>query len=460
MQQRLIPRDFYEIFIRPRSDDPDSRRREYILNVLLSGLAAVATAGIFSVVVQLLYRDTTTYTQSVIAVPLFGAIVYTLLWLSRKGYSHSIATLLLCCVFALATYSLVAWSFFLPMTQLLYVFSIVLSGVLFRARAAILTALLASIIFASVASAQTAGIITADIRWLGSSLDIIDAVGCIFIFIVIGLVTWLANSEIDRALDRARTSEASLEDERNNLEIKVQERTQELEEEHLTRVMELQRFAELGKLSASLLHDIANPLTVASLNVEQLNGKHEPELVKQVEQSLRYIERYVESARKQLLTSATIATFSPKRELRQVTNILSHHAKQHHVTLQVSAPTQLKLTGDPIKFSQLTANLILNAIESYEGVDEAISHTVEIELTSARTGIKVLVRDHGKGLTASEKRHMFRPFYTTKTGSNRNMGIGLSLVKQMVEKDFNGKLQVESKPAHGTTFTALLQHVQ
>lgn len=429
MDNRTILPRLHRKFILPRSTDPDARRREYILNVLLSGLGLVSVISLLNSLAQLVYLDSISYVESFVMVPAVTVFLAVLLWLSRKGYSRYIAGVLITFFLALATFSLLSWGVLLPMTQLLYAFCIVLAGVLFRARAAIFTALVSSLLFSSIGAAQLEGSLTPDISWLATDPNKVDILGGVLIFIIIGLVTWLANTEIDRALARARSSEASLAEERDKLEIRVKERTRELEEEHLIRIMELQRFAALGKMSASILHDIANPLTVASLNIEQMNSSYEPSLVKQTEQSLHHIERYVENARKQLVASSTVTTFSVNKETKQVISILSHRAKERQVSIKIDIPKNLKLTGDPVKFSQLLANLVMNAVEAYETHDTPEQKIVLIVATRYRKGVSISVHDKGKGIPPRKKSQIFQPFYTTKSHDDRNKGAGKLCLK-------------------------------
>lgn len=456
MNHKALSPLLYRTFIAPRSADPDARRREFVLNVLLSGLGLASLVSLANSLVKLVYLGSVEYVESFVMVPVLTGSFLVLLWLSRKGYSRYIAGLLVGSFIVLATYSLLSWSILLPMTQLLYALAIVLAGVLFRAKAAIATAILSSSLSLGIAYAQTQSLLHPDIKWLNTTPGMGDALGGALIFIIIGLVTWLANTEIDRALARARASEASLAEERDCLEIKVKERTRELEQEHLIRIMELQRFAELGKLSASILHDIANPLTVASLNIGQLNGSYKPNLIKQTEQSLRHIERYVESARKQLQASGSVTRFSPHKEARQVASILNYQARKQQVRISMDIPKTLQLSGDPIKFSQLVANLTMNAIESYENYSIIEGRVVSIIASQYKTGISISIHDNGKGIAKADCAHIFTPFYTKKNSSNRNLGLGLALVKETVEKDFHGTIVVKSTKKHGTTFTVRL----
>lgn len=446
----------YLKLIKPHTQDPDTHRREFLVNTLLCGLCGIATISVLSIAIQVLSTDHITYDQTVIVVPFFAAFVFTLLWLSRKGFSKYIALFLVGFIFIIASYLVLLWSFMLPMGQLLYIFCVVFAGVLFRARAAILTATICSVIFILLSLLQLDGTIIADTSWLSQPPVLADALGVVLIFIMTGIVTWLADSEIDRALARARASEASLEAERDILDANVKERTRELEKEHLIRIMELQRFAELGKQSASMLHDIANPLTVASLNLGQLSSKkHDKGLVRQVEQSLQYIERYVENARKRLLDVGSIATFSINKEIEQAATILKHHASSHHVRIKTDVPNDLHLTGDPVKFSQIIINLTVNAIEAHD-TSSTKQCIVTITCTSCRSGVSISVHDKGRGIPKSNMQHIFTPFYTTKTDSSRNMGLGLSFVKELVEQDYHGTIIVKSSARNGTTFTARL----
>lgn len=444
----------YERFIQPRSTNPDVRRREFILSVLLGGLCAVAIPVTIAAYAHHFVTDAVHDAGSVLVIPLCLAGLIALYWLARQGRSRPVGLLLVSLVAIMALYFVYTWSFELPITVLLFSLSIVLAGVLFAAYAAILASALATLILLVVAQLEVTGTLHPNVSWLSVKPDFADAVGDAAIFMIIGLVTWLANTEIDRSLTRARASEASLAEERDSLEVKVKERTAELENAHLVRLMELQRFAELGRLAAGLLHDVSSPLTVATLNVGQLRAEYQPSVVRQVAQSLQHIERYVVAARNQLVAGSATTTFSVKREIAQVLSILSHSARKHGVRLRVDVPAVLQLTGDAIKFNQVALNLILNAIEAYDDVPRRRPAEVRVQVEATTAGAKLVVHDFGRGVTAKEKELIFQSFYTTKIDKDRNMGIGLSLVKQIVEEDFGGKLTVASSPRRGTTFTA------
>lgn len=445
----------YKRFILPTSSDPDSRRREFILNVLLSGLAIASLVGAAAAIINVYSRHAPHELLLVVPMISFFGLVCACLGISRKGHYAAIAVLLVSSLLIIATYLLITWSFVLPSVPVTFVLSIMLAGVLFEARMALWVSGIAVLVMLSIGLAQVQGIITPYTGWLNHELEAIDAVGNAILFAVIGLVTWLANREIDRSLERARTSEHELAIERDSLEVKVVERTRELKAAQMTRIMELQRLSEYGRMGMSLLHDVANPLTAASLNIEQLQHKHHPALVKQISASVHHIERYVEAARKQLKTESAISTFHVYRELQQVISIIQHRAKEAKVTIRLDKKPRMLLRGDVVRFNQLIANLLLNAIEAYDESNK-IKRQVRVSYSKHKDTLSLTVQDWGIGIPADKLTTIFDPFFSTKNKASHNMGIGLSMVKRYIEQDCGGTITVHSDDLHGTRFVVLL----
>lgn len=442
----------YKSFIEPRSRDIDERRHEFILNILLTGLTMATVLSVVVAFANMLIQRTSDEIQHLAPIVSFLLVISALLWWSRRGHYKAVAIILVTTIMTLATYLLVGWSFVLPSVMTMYILAIVLAGILFEARAALITSGAAIVLMSGIGLAQTKGLLSPHTEWLNHTLDTVDVAGNCIYFAVIGLVTWLANCEIDRALHRARGSEEALAKERDSLEVKVTKRTRELKAAQMLRVMELQRLSEYGRMGMSLLHDVANPLTVASLNIEQLQQKHEPEFVQQISNSVHYLERYVQAARKQLKAEGTISTFSVREEILQVSSILQNRARKAHVDLNFDCTPQLRLHGDPVKFNQLILNLLINSIEAYS-TSGRIRKPVILICSAHSDGIQIEVTDKGSGIPVALREDIFEPFFTTKPNSTQNMGIGLSMVKRYVEQDFGGSITVRSNKRQGTCFT-------
>ncbi len=451
---KKLLQNLYQIFIRPKSVDPDSMRHEFILNVILctstiaTGIASVATlANVYT-------KHGTLKLLLLLPMMCFMAVTAILIWISRKGHYLFVAAVLIASLILTASCLMLSWSFLLPIVPITFVLAIVMSGVLFKARIALVTSGLSTVIVLSIGLAQVNQSLNPYVGWLNHSLDLVDVIGYIVAFNVIGTVTWLANREIDSSLSRARQSEHNLQLERDNLEVKVADRTQELKTAQMVRIMELQRLSEYGRMGMSLLHDVANPLTVATLNIEQLCYKHEPELIDQLSRSVQYIERYVQAARKQMKTGGEVTKFQINDEIEQVISIVQYRAKLNRITIEHRALAKLELQGDPVKFNQLIANLVINAIESY--TDTAKVRKVRINYQCTKSLLELTVQDWGKGIAATDLTNIFEPFFSTKSKNNQNMGIGLSMVKRYVEEEFSGTISVSSTISKGTKFVVRL----
>lgn len=225
-------------------------------------------------------------------------------------------------------------------------------------------------------------------------------------------------------------------------------------------LQELQRFAEFGRLSASLLHEISNPLTAISLHLGSDKPLSSAQL-KRARHNLQLMERYVEAARQQLRQAGQVGSFTVRRELEQVRRVLGPYAKRAGVRLVIETGANYQIWGDPVKFQQILANLVANAVDAYRPLRDQgqlpPEPTVSIRLSQHDPWLVIEVRDEGIGMTSAELKHIYEAFYTTKVQAGYGLGIGLTAVKQYVEQDFGGSLQVSSAIGHGSCFTAHLR---
>lgn len=109
--------------------------------------------------------------------------------------------------------------------------------------------------------------------------------------------------------------------------------------------------------------------------------------------------------------------------------------------------------GNPLKFHQIIANLISNAIDAYDGIprEEGRQNRVEVRLAQHSGIVRLEVQDWGQGIKPEILNKIFDPLFTTKD-TDKGTGIGLTTTKHIVEKDFAGNVTVASKPGYGSTF--------
>ncbi|MDB5176259.1 MAG: multi-sensor signal transduction histidine kinase [Candidatus Saccharibacteria bacterium] len=447
-------------FITPRSNTIDDRRQEYILNILLFSLSLFAILALLISGYNYFFTNLVLNATSLVSTALVCAFIFGLLFASRKGHFKFAAVIFIGILSFAALQLSLRWSFELQQALLTFALVIVIAGVTLNARIALIFGSVLAGSFLLIGFLQSNMTLTPDTSWQNSRLNFSDTLGYAVTMLVIAVVSWLANREIDRSLKRARLSEAALAKERDNLEIKVLQRTHELEEAQLVRTMELRRFAEFGRLSANLLHEVANPLTAASLNLEQLDSEEHSNLVIQARKNLRHMERYIDAARKQLKGEGEVTKFMVRKEVAQLMRIVIPRAERSHVKISVIIQGQPKLHGDPVKFNQLLANLVLNAVESYDGLARPKSmRQIDVAIEQIESALHCTIHDNGKGIEPGELSKIFEPFYSTKSENNRSMGIGLAMVKQFVEQDYNGNISVMSDQT-GTEFRLVLHSVK
>ncbi len=449
--------------IAPISIDEDRARSEFILNILLVAIIGLTIVTFIINLVDSLRGLNTVFPAGIIFII---SIVFTgLYFLSRKGDSV-ISSWLFCLIFfTLNSITVINHGIDVPAAILTYALIIIMTGILISTRAAFAITAIIVILILFIGLYQLNSPEQFSTYWRADVFTKNDIAVFAVMFFIIATVSWLSNREIEKSLHRARQSEAALKEERDLLEVKVEERTRELKELQLDKMGQLYRFAEFGRLSSGLFHDLVNPLTAVSLNMEIAKEKGEQET--DTHTSRAYIDRalvaahkiedFVSSVRKQISKQEHRSSFCVNDEIAQIIDILSFKAKRQHVVCEYVAPERIFLYGDMIKFNQLLLNIIANAIDSYTTVTRQENRIVRITLKEQDGFVVCSVSDYGCGMTPETLKKVFDPFFSTK-GSD-GLGIGLSLVQHIIEKDFLGTIRVTSEFGHGSSFIIMLPHV-
>jgi C4-dicarboxylate-specific signal transduction histidine kinase len=449
---------FYLWGIQPHSANQDVRRRELVLNILLAGLAGMSVLALALSCISLLLAPQAQPNLSSFAVTfIFGGCVGSLWYLSRRGLHRFSAGLTVGIIWLLTVLLTLRWSVALPEVQLLNALVIVTAGVLIGSRSSLAVVVALTLEVAVVGSLQAQNVLHPDTTWLAEPLGNPDIVGFLVVLIFLGVVAWLSNYETHQSLKRAHRSELALARERNSLEQKVGQRTRELEEAQMQRVQELERFAKVGRMSSGILHDLAQPLTSARLNLEQLQATPDLEFVRGVTRSIGQLERYLGAVRKQLQSESTVRRFAVRPEAEQALDILAYKARQAGVAITLTC-SRCQLVGDPIKLHQLITNLVSNAIDAYPAApDTEAEQVVLVHIERQDEDVVLTVQDHGRGIAPDRLGHVFEPFYTDKVASGDHVGLGLATAKDVVEQDFGGTLVASSDAVRGTQFVAHLR---
>jgi signal transduction histidine kinase len=456
-QGLLVLQKTFSTLTRPRSTQEGVRRQEFILNVLLMGTLLLTALTLLLVSVGFVIRGPQFRGVPPSVVILIGLAVSSLYMLSRQGFPMLAARLFIFSLIALGTASAYAWGIALPSVPLVFVLAIVMAGILLGTQCSFVMTGLISFIAILLAYWESHGIIHPDVSWAGQPVAMGDASAYVLIWSIIALVASLSNRELKQSLKRAQASETALSKQRDLLEVRVEERTRELKQAQLEKILQLNRFADFGRISATFFHDIINPLTAVSLNLEQLSTKRRSELLQEAIRGLKHIEGFAQAARKQVQgREDTPQLFRPAVEVREAVDIMEGKARGAGVTITCHLDEDARLFGSIIKFHQMVSNLIANAIDAYDGVALPLADRV-VQVTGGRRGraYHLAITDHGVGIPAHQLERVFDPFFTTKP-VDKGTGIGLLIVKQIVEDDFKGHIGVTSQKDTGTVFTMVL----
>ncbi len=249
------------------------------------------------------------------------------------------------------------------------------------------------------------------------------------------------------------------------IEEQVRRKTAELERVHKT-LLASEKMASVGKLAATVAHEINNPLfgilTYARL-VSRGLGRHDFPERGELSEQLQTIER--ESKRcgdlvKNLLTFSRQAPSNREpNELNAVVRraivLVKHKLDMQNIALRENLAPELPLVQcDANQIQQVVLVLLVNASEAMPKGGE-LEVSTEYDASSEQCSVRV--RDTGSGIPADVLPRIFDPFFTTKEDQNRT-GLGLAVAHSIVEQHA-GDISVRSTPGQGTEFTVTLPAV-
>ena len=253
------------------------------------------------------------------------------------------------------------------------------------------------------------------------------------------LITWLFGRKTQRTLKRAVIAETELQHERDSLVDRVETQKNELIRAQRKELDQLYTFAELGQLTSIMLHELANHLSVLTLDIDDIKDRHESSnAIKNAKESISYIDGLIEQVRNQIKNSnvakkfnayaVSVATVAHLRtNLKNVTIKLVHRNKKD----------TFDVFGDPLRLSQAITILVNNAAQaSRKGFD-----TIVIDVKSDRHLVTISVKDFGTGISEHARKHLFQPQKSEKGGG---LGIGLHITKQIIDTHFKGTLSLSS----------------
>ena len=207
----------------------------------------------------------------------------------------------------------------------------------------------------------------------------------------------------------------------------------------ILRLMAANKTAASGALSASLTHELAQPLTALGLNLTSL--KHSFEESPQTPQQQRLIEECVDNTQRlravlKTLRGMFIANdvaeedFSMATLLQSVESLIEKEVQRHGIAIHIDCDTELIVRGRPSELQHALLNLTLNAIESL-ATSELEHRDLNIRVSGNTNELKITVTDNGPGVASSMSERLFDMLESDKPGG---MGLGLWLCRHIAER--------------------------
>ncbi|BFT29364.1 sensor histidine kinase [Alteromonas sp. D210916BOD_24] len=299
-------------------------------------------------------------------------------------------------------------------------------------------------------------------------------VGALVLFVLVALLSmiWRRNNIAQRQLaavneqleHRVEQRTAQLQATNNTLldTIDMQKQTEQRLKETQNELIQAGKLALLGEMSASINHELNQPLTALLTYSETLKlmisrNKTEgiestsDEIIKLVQKMATMVAQYKLFARKSagkigpVLVSDTIAASL---------SILEGKISKMNANISVSYSHQgLTVMAEAVPLEQVLVNLLNNALQSQENVPQA---KVEVNVYAHDEKVVIEVKDWGSGFSQEQLSVLFEPFYTTKS---KGLGLGLT-ISQRIMASFGGTISAANHPEGGAVFTLTLPMIK
>jgi signal transduction histidine kinase len=282
---------------------------------------------------------------------------------------------------------------------------------------------------------------------------VINAAAATYLAAFVGcamVASWVSSSK--------KKSEEALKETRDQLEERVSERTAALmktqaELTHLSRVL------SMGELTASIAHEIKQPLTAVVAHgdacLEWLSAEP-PNLEKARHTAERIIH---EGTRAGAVLSRIRALFkkdNPSKHwvdinelIQDLMVLLRDEALRRRISIQTELASDLpKVEVDRVQMQQVVLNLVMNGMDAIDSASNPEKVLLIRSRNASKNEISVQIEDTGVGLTAGNAEKIFDTFFTTKA---QGIGMGLSISRSIVESH-EGRLSATPRPGGGTIF--------
>ncbi len=252
-----------------------------------------------------------------------------------------------------------------------------------------------------------------------------------------------------RLIDERELLQREIKEWNKELEKRVTQKSRELEKAH-QEIIQAEKLAAVGHVSAGMAHEIRNPLNSINLFAQILlaDSAISDENKNYISKISHEVERIDSILVQMLASSQNEAKNAQKVNLQEIVTSVLRSAQPlieaQQVELRFDSEEDIPpVHADPVEMEQIFTNLIANALyEMPEG------GTLKLLLKADAEKIMIHISDSGPGIPQENMQRIFDPFFTTRS---KGTGFGLSVVLRIVN-NCGGRIKVESPPGQGAHF--------
>jgi len=263
------------------------------------------------------------------------------------------------------------------------------------------------------------------------------------------------NIELERSVYKKTKELRQLND---SLEITVQEKVNELikKDEILT---QQSKQAVMGEMISMIAHQWRQPLNTISLKISNIQLEEmlshsvtKEELLKVLEEinnTVQYLSNTVDDFKTYFKPNKNATQTNVKDMVEKAIGFIDARLKKENISINLEKVDDTPINTYSSEMIQVLLNILNNAIDAYVENKESVNKSINISCIKVDKKIKVIIQDFAGGIKPEVKKKLFEPYFSTK--DKNGTGLGLYMSKMILEKQFNGTIDVQTKD-NSTTF--------
>lgn len=435
----------------------DKKRKSYLLNFinfsLIVFLILIISIRFFGEIFFNFFPEKESFLSLFIILSILSALIF----LVKRGYVRIISFLIVALLLFSSLKGTFSWGIDLYTVDIMYPFIILLSAILIGSRFSFYVLILISFGLSLIYFLQLNDFIPRNSQWRSSTPSFLNLITIIVIYSLMTFLSWLSSREIEKSLFKAQALSKKLRIQNENLELIVNKRTKQLQLLQIKQLTDLAPLIDLGKMSAGMIHDIKQPLAVLSLILQE--AKLNRGVVEDFNQAFLAIDKINDLSSigsHKIISKSELEVFNLNKEIKNLLKLFSYKSRNEGVKIIFISDKQFNLHADRKRLNQILANLILNAIESYENIKKT-EKNIFIRLIKRSKSLSIQVKDYGEGISNENIARIFEPNFSSKN-NKESLGLGLYLSQEAMKMAYKSEIKVESKPGFGSIFTLLIKN--